>query len=152
MGIDNTIKLHLCEICVLAGAIISGGCILYDATFQLGQQHFTFSGGLYTYQCILIILEGFATCTATDALAVRISKRQHEIVIAHATPSPVHVEETFAIIAINNKLVASDICLTRIKNRTPGSQFSIDDILPLTCGKDITVDDAYILAITKNID
>ena len=27
----------------------------------------------------------------------------------------VHVEETFAIIAINNKLVASDICLTRIK-------------------------------------
>ena len=108
MGKENTIKQYTNEIVILAGSIISRRFHSVYITFYLRRQYLTFWCGLHTYQRILVELEGpVASCTAST-LTVWICQRQHVIVVAQATPAPVHMEEPVTIVAVDNKLVASD--------------------------------------------
>ena len=65
---------------------------------------------LYADDCILSVVETVGRCAAADALLVGVECREDEVVVAHAAPSPVDVEEVgvlLELIAVAYELVSA---------------------------------------------
>ena len=83
---------------------------------------------------ILPVVEAVGRRAASDALLVGVEGREHEVVVAHAAPSPVDVEEVGAalvFIAVAYELVSASVAHAAIQDWASLFQFVVDEVCPV---------------------
>ena len=92
--------------------------------------------GLHAHHYGLAHGVAVGTGRAADALVVGRHDRKHEITVVHATPSPVHVEASVAVIAVTHPLVATGkvAVVTAHHERMALGQLRVDKVFPSVVG------------------
>ena len=110
--------------------------------------------GLHAHHYGLAHGVAVGTGRAADALVVGRHDRKHEITVVHATPSPVHVEASIAVIAVTHPLVATGkiAVVTAHHERMALGQLRVDKVFPAVIGVVVVAGMIEIRIVAEIID
>ena len=74
-------------------------------------------------------------CASADTLCAGREERQLEVAVVHASPTPVEVEHSRAVVTVAHKGVTRTERCAGMKHGAPSREFGIDKVFPLTDGK-----------------
>ena len=88
---------------------------------------------LYAHDGLLAYAKPIAGAAGADrCVVIRVQHRQQEVSVIYSAPAPVDVEQTVAVVAVNDESMSQSGRLSAIDYRPAVVQFVIDEILPLT--------------------